>query len=71
MTLFLFNLIPLAPLDGNSVLNGIVPREVAGWLAPLRTYGPLILTGLLLIGFAIPGVNILGRILGECEFPYP
>jgi Zn-dependent protease len=60
--LFLFNLIPLAPLDGNSVLNGIVPPEMAAWLAPLQTYGPQILIGLILIGF-LPGVNILGRVL--------
>jgi Zn-dependent protease len=61
--LCLFNLIPLAPLDGNSVLYGIVGQRGAAILAPLRTFGPMILMGLLAIGFIQPGVNILGRIL--------
>lgn len=60
VALFLFNLIPLAPLDGISVLNGIVGRETAAKLTPLRTYGPQILLGLILIGFVIPQLNILG-----------
>ena len=54
VTLFLFNLIPLAPLDGNSVLNGIVGERVAAVLRPLQTYGPMILMGMFLLssGFA-------------------
>jgi Zn-dependent protease len=66
VTLCLFNLIPLAPLDGNSVLNGVVTGQMAVWLAPLRTYGPQILLGLLLISF-LPGVNILWRVLGPAQ----
>jgi len=61
--LCVFNLIPLAPLDGNSVLYGIVGQTGAAILAPLRTFGPMILMGLLAIGFIVPGANILGRIL--------
>ena len=61
--LCVFNLIPLAPLDGNSVLYGIVGETGAAILAPLRTFGPMILMGLLAFGFIVPGVNILGRIL--------
>jgi Zn-dependent protease len=57
--LFLFNLIPLAPLDGISVLSGIVGRQASEALAPLRTYGPQILLGLLLIGYVVPSLNIL------------
>ena len=63
VVLMLFNLIPLAPLDGNSVLNGIVGERGAVLLSPLRTYGSLILMGLLMIGFVMPGVNLLGRVL--------
>jgi Zn-dependent protease len=61
--LCVFNLIPLAPLDGNSVLYGIVGQTGAAILAPLRTFGPMILMGLLAIGLIVPGANILGRIL--------
>lgn len=64
VALFLFNLIPLAPLDGNSVLSGLVGREMAARLEPLRAYGPMILLGLFLIGYISPRLDILGRYLG-------
>ena len=62
--LFIFNLIPLGPLDGYSVLMGIVGEDGARLLAPLRTYGSLILMALLMIGFVSPGLNFLGKVLG-------
>ncbi len=62
--LFLFNLIPLAPLDGNSVLAGIVGARIARTLQPLQTYGPIILLGLFLLGWISPQLDILGRYLG-------
>jgi Zn-dependent protease len=64
VVLFIFNLIPLAPLDGASVLAGIVGARGAQMLAPLQQYGPMILMGLILLSW-FPGVNvnILGRFL--------
>jgi Zn-dependent protease len=64
VTLLLFNLIPVAPLDGNSVLNGVVGGRVAAALTPLRTYGPMILIGLIFIGYFVPQLDIIGRVLG-------
>jgi Zn-dependent protease len=64
VALLLFNLIPLAPLDGNSVLNGVVGGQLAAVLTPLRTYGPMILMGLILIGYFAPQYDIFGHILG-------
>jgi Zn-dependent protease len=64
VALLLFNLIPLAPLDGNSVLNGVVGGSVAAALTPLRTYGPMILMGLIFIGYFVPQLDFIGRILG-------
>jgi Zn-dependent protease len=61
--LFVFNLIPLDPLDGISVLSGLVGRQLAEKLAPLRTYGPQILLGLIMLGFVLPRLNILGFVL--------
>ena len=61
--LFIFNLIPLAPLDGISVLSGLVGEKAARSLQPLRVYGPQILLGLILLGFVVPQLNILGRTL--------
>ena len=54
---FLFNLIPLAPLDGNSVLSGIVGERVAAVLRPLQTYGPMILMGLFLLSWVSPRLS--------------
>ncbi len=63
--LFLFNLIPLAPLDGNSVLSGIIGERAARVLQPLQQYGPIILMGLFLLSWISPQLNILGRYLNE------
>jgi Zn-dependent protease len=63
VALLLFNLIPVAPLDGNSVLNGVVGGTVAAALTPLRTYGPMILIGLIFIGYFVPQLDVIGRVL--------
>jgi Zn-dependent protease len=63
--LLLFNVIPLAPLDGNSVLRGSVGARGAEILRPLQTYGPFILMGLLLLSWISPQMNFLGRYLGQ------
>lgn len=63
--LFLFNLIPLSPLDGNSVLSGIIGERAARVLRPLQVYGPIILMGLFLLSWIAPQFNILGRYLNE------
>lgn len=65
VALCLFNLIPLAPLDGASVLNGLVGERMAATLRPLQVYGPMILIGLFLLSFVSPQFNILGRYLSE------
>ena len=63
VTLCLFNLIPLAPLDGGSVLNGLVGEQGARMLAPLQTYGPIILMGLFMLSYISPRFDIMGGIL--------
>ena len=60
--LAIFNLIPLPPLDGFSVLMGVLPRKAAMTIAPIARYGP----GLLMLLFFLPFVlkiNVLGRII--------
>jgi Zn-dependent protease len=64
VALFVFNLIPLGPLDGFSVLLGIVGEDLAQMLMPLRTYGSMILMGLLMVGFLSPNLNFIGRVMG-------
>ncbi len=48
-TLFLFNLIPLPPLDGFAVLNGLVGARISAVLQPLQAYGQFILMGIFLV----------------------
>lgn len=66
--LAVFNLIPLPPLDGYGVLQGILASARGTWgyrlsvsLAPLEQQGPFILMFLILIGSR---VGLLGLLLG-------
>jgi Zn-dependent protease len=59
----LFNLIPLAPLDGEKILENFAPP---GWwrtLDNIRPYGPMIL---LVIAIVLPmvGIDLIGWIIG-------
>ncbi len=45
-----FNLLPIAPLDGFKVVLGILPQDLARDFAKLEPYGPLIL----IVGFLMP-----------------
>jgi Zn-dependent protease len=59
LLLFAFNLMPIPPLDGFTILMGILPPEMAYQLAPIRQYGTIIL---LVVIFLLPriGLDILG-----------
>lgn len=60
--LAIFNLIPIPPLDGFSVLIGLVPQDMAATLDRLRAYGPGLLIGLFLIFAIVPGAaGIISR----------
>ena len=58
--LFVFNLIPLPPLDGFAVLTSLAPRSWSGVLILLQQYGTLILLALLFI----PG-SPLGALISD------
>ena len=59
LILAVFNLLPVAPLDGSGILRGIVPK---GWLPALRrieVFGPMVL--LVIIGLRMfTNVSVLG-----------
>ncbi|HKZ69784.1 MAG TPA: site-2 protease family protein [Anaerolineales bacterium] len=63
--LMLFNLIPIAPLDGSKIAVGVLPREWAEPLARLEPYGPIILLFLLMSGRF--GFDIFGRLIGPAQ----
>lgn len=63
LLLFAFNMLPVPPLDGFTILLGILPPEMAYRLEGLRQYGQLIFLG---VFFLLPviGINIAFEIIG-------
>lgn len=60
--LLVFNLMPIPPLDGFSILQGVLPAEIAYQLEPLRQYGLIfILVAFLLLPRL--GVDLFGNFL--------
>ncbi len=49
--LFVFNLIPIPPLDGSKIIFPFLPRALDGFVMFMNQYGPMILLGLILISF--------------------
>jgi Zn-dependent protease len=62
LLLMIFNLIPLSPLDGEKVLEFLLPEEMADGYRKLRPYGPLLLLALV---FILPrfGVDVVGAVM--------
>lgn len=64
LILMFFNLIPIPPLDGYKILQGVLPSEMGYQLRPLEQYGFLIL---MLAIFILPtfGLDILGLLVSR------
>jgi len=62
LALLVFNLIPLAPLDGEKIADYFFPASWSDYLARIRPYGPMILM-VLFIGGPYIGIDVLGWIM--------
>lgn len=54
--LFVFNLIPIPPLDGSKVIFPFLPRALDGFVNFMNQYGPILLLGLVLLTW-LPGAS--------------
>lgn len=61
--LFVFNLIPLFPLDGWTVLYTLLPGELAVKWNDWKQYSQYALFGLIALSFLSPQLNVLGRLI--------
>ncbi len=60
VALFVFNLIPIPPLDGSRILYAFAPETVQDFMERIEPYGFFIILGLILLGgfgSAIVGLN--------------
>jgi Zn-dependent protease len=71
--LMVFNLIPIPPLDGFTILLGILPAELAIQLEPLRRYGSLaIIVIIFILPRVLPAFDIFGLLITPAiDFFYP
>jgi Zn-dependent protease len=60
--LFVFNLIPIPPLDGAKVLFPFLPRSLDGFVNFMNQYGPYVLLALVLLTF-LPGISPISFLL--------
>ena len=62
LALMLFNLIPLAPLDGEKVLDFLLPQNLRQGWNKIKQYGPIILLALV---FVLPmiGIDLISMVL--------
>jgi len=63
LALMLFNLIPIAPLDGDKIADYFFPPSWSRVLDRIRPYGPLILLAVVFVGPRF-GLNLIGWIMG-------
>lgn len=63
LLLGVFNLVPLAPLDGSRVAAGLVPPEHASAYNKMQRNGPGLLVAMVMLDFAL-GLGVLWGIIG-------
>ncbi len=64
LVLFIFNLIPLFPLDGWTILMKLLPPQTAYTLSRYQNESTYVLFGLVILSYISPSLNLLTFILG-------
>ena len=62
LILMLFNLIPIAPLDGSKIAAAVLPEKWGQAVEQFSAYGPIVLLVLVFVGPMI-GIDVLGWIM--------
>jgi Zn-dependent protease len=62
LALAIFNVLPIAPLDGSKILSGLLPIRYKTTIYFLERYGPFVLIGLIVFG-QFTGVSVLGGLI--------
>lgn len=63
LILLLFNLIPLAPLDGEKIADYFFPPSWSRVMDQIRPYGPMILLAVIFVG-PLVHLDIIGWVIG-------
>jgi len=63
LSLAFFNMIPLFPLDGSHILEGLLPSAMTQKYKEIERYSPFILLGLIIMG-NYGGISIFSVVLG-------
>ena len=64
--LMLFNLLPLAPLDGDKIADYVLPEKWSRKLDIIRPYGPLILIVIVMV-LPMIGVDLIGWVVSPVQ----
>jgi Zn-dependent protease len=64
LLLMLFNLLPIAPLDGEKIATYFFPPSWSDFLDRIRPFGPIILMSLIFVG-PMFNLNVIGWIIGR------